>query len=88
MSAAIERGLLDAERQLLATLATHELASQTHCSIQLARDVLTEKATQGEILFVWDTQTVRVENLAGGWLVECARDWLAWNASFGGNEPS
>jgi hypothetical protein len=80
--APIDRPLNDDERQLLAALAVRELAQQAGCSLELARDVLAEQAGKGEILFVGNAETFRVANSAGGWLVEAARDWLAFHASW------
>ncbi len=83
----INRPLNDDERQLLIDLAVRELATQADCTLQQANDVLAEMAAKDELLFVGDAKTVRVTNSAGGWLVEAARDWLSFHASFGEGEP-
>ena len=87
MTEPFDRPLHDPERQLLVDLAVRELAAQANCALHEANDALAELARRGELLFVGDAKTVRVENSAGGWLVEAARDWLAWTAGFGGNDP-
>ncbi len=85
-SPAINRPLLDSERQVLADLAVLEVAKQARCSIELARDVLAEMATKGQLFFTGDAKTVRVVNAAGGCFVEAARDWLAFQAGFGDHD--
>jgi hypothetical protein len=83
MSAPIERPLTDEERQLLVNLAVRQLAEQAGCTLGEANDVLAELAARGELLFTGDNESVRVvTNAQGGWLVQAARDWLAFHASW------
>lgn len=79
----IERPLNDDERQLLADLAVKEVAKQANCTPREASVVLAKMAADGELFFIGDNTSVKVCNSAGGFFVSCARDWLAFESSFG-----
>ena len=83
---AIDRPLTDPERYLLLHLAAKAVAEQAGCSIDRAGDALYRAAEGGKLTFIGDASVVDVV-VAGKTLVHCTREWLAWTASFGGDDP-
>jgi hypothetical protein len=84
--APIDRPLTDPERQLLIDLAVQHVTQQGGYPLEKARATLRQAAADGDLLFAGDNVDVRV-TIRGKVLVHCQRDWLAFHASFPGNDP-
>jgi hypothetical protein len=84
--APINRPLNDPERSLLGFLAARTVAEQTGCTLDEAFDALSRAAGEGQVVLDGDAVDVRI-TLRGKVLVHCKRDWLAFRASWPGDDP-
>jgi hypothetical protein len=87
----INRALNEEERDLLSQLAIRVLAEQTsgdndEARLDAARTELQHLAAEGKVSLRGDLKEVYLE-LDGKALVHAERDWLAFHASFPGNDP-
>ncbi|HTX96850.1 MAG TPA: hypothetical protein VME67_19535 [Mycobacterium sp.] len=85
-AARIDRPLVDAERWLLLDLAARAIAEQIGCSLALAGDALKLAAEQGQLIIAGGAVDVQV-SVYGKPLVHASREWLAFNASWPGDDP-
>ena len=86
MTEPFDRPLHDAERSLLGFLAARTVAEQDGCTLDEAFDALSRAAGEGQVVLDGDAVDVRII-LRGKVLVHCARDWLAFRASWPGEDP-
>ncbi len=83
---AINRPLDPSERSLLGFLAARCVAEQFGCSVDEAFDALSRAAGEGRVILTGDNTDVRIL-LDGRGLVHCTREWLAFRASWPGEDP-
>jgi len=81
-----DRPLHDGERSLLGFLAARTVAEQTGCTLDEAFDALSQAAGEGQVVLDGDAVDVHI-TLRGKVLVRCTRDWLAFRASWPGDDP-
>lgn len=82
----INRPLTNDERQLMHELAVQVVCSQTGCSPDAAVEALESFAKDGTLILRGDTDNAYLE-AGGNVLVHADRDWLAFHASYPGNDP-
>ncbi len=82
----INRPLTNDERQLMHELAVQVVCSQTGCSPDAAVEALESFAKDGTLILRGDTENAYLE-AGGNVLVHADRDWLAFHASYPGNDP-
>lgn len=82
----INRPLTNDERQLMHELAVQVVCSQTGCSPDAAVEALESFAKDGTLILRGDTENAYLE-AGGNVLAHADRDWLAFHASYPGNDP-
>jgi len=80
------RPLNAGERTLLGFLAARNIAEQTGFTLDEAFDALSAAAGEGQVILDGDNVDVRI-TLRGRAIVACTREWLAFRASWPGDDP-
>jgi len=86
MTEPFDRPLHAGERSLLGFLAARTVAEQTGCTLDEAFDALSAAAGEGQVVLAGDAADVRV-SVRGKVVVHAGRDWLAFRASWPGDDP-